>query len=76
MLLYNHQIYRVKGFIKANDGQTYLFQSAGKGISLEPLPDKKIDKTQLVFIGKNVEYKSIERIMNQTLVKPNKINSI
>jgi G3E family GTPase len=76
MLVYNHQIYRVKGFIKAHDGNTYLFQSAGKGISLEPFTNKNIDKTQLVFIGKNIEHQSIERIMKQTIYKPNKIKTL
>lgn len=76
MLLYNKQIYRSKGFVKTNDGDVYLFQSAGRTISITKSTNKEIKKTQLVFIGKNVEYQAVERIIKQTLYKQSKIKQL
>ncbi len=73
LALHQHQIYRIKGFVRfAGQGEPRILQSAGKYLSLSAV-DEEFDLTgkesKLVFIGKNIEQTSIERIMKPALAK-------
>jgi G3E family GTPase len=66
---YYHQIFRIKGYVIGDDGVMYLVQSTGKDIFIT-LPTKQIEfKNQVIFIGRNVELKTIERILRPSLVR-------
>lgn len=68
MLLYYKQIIRIKGYFIGSDNQTYLLQTAGKSLSIVPVHDKVISKTQLVFLVKDVKDQTIERIIKQIVI--------
>ena len=66
---YYHQVYRVKGYIKADDGTVYLVQTTGQEVFIT-IPKNEIKtKTQLVVIGKELELKTVDRIFNYAIVK-------
>lgn len=67
LLLYNHQIYRIKGVVHANDGKMYLIQSAGKHVTHAQLPEWDFDTrtSKLVFIGKELQQKTINRVLRK-----------
>lgn len=67
LLLYNHQIYRIKGVVQAYDGKMYLIQSAGKHLTHTKLPEWDFESrsTRLVFIGRNLQEKTIKRVLRK-----------
>ena len=73
LALHQHQIYRIKGFVRfAGDTEPRILQSAGKYLSLSSVDadfDMAGKESKLVFIGKNIEQASIERIMKPALAK-------
>jgi G3E family GTPase len=72
------QIYRVKGFIKGKDSNTkFLVQSAGKRLLIEPhgLWEDEVPQSFLVFIGKDLTEKAIDRILRPS-IKPNLIKTL
>ena len=67
LLLYNHQIYRIKGVVQAHDGKMYLIQSAGKHVNHTRLPEWGLESraSRLVFIGKELQKKTINRVLRK-----------
>jgi G3E family GTPase len=59
---YGDTFYRIKGWVVKDDGGVLEIQFTPGSLSIKT-SSFVIDKTQLVFIGKNIERKSIERIM-------------
>jgi len=72
LYFYYHQIYRIKGYVLDKNNDVFLVQSIGKTTSITPVKNKKIQKSQLVFIGTVLEIKSIERLMKPAFEKINK----
>ena len=69
LLLYSHQIYRIKGLIKIQgSAKQYLVQSTGKRFTIEEfgLWDKN-NVSKLVFIGKKLQEATINRILKSAL---------
>jgi G3E family GTPase len=69
--LYYNQIFRIKGYVLNEKKEVFLVQSVGKTSTVTLLKDIKIKKSQLVFIGKELELKSIERILKRAFIKLN-----
>lgn len=69
LYLYYNQIFRIKGYVMNENKEVFLVQSVGKSSTVLPAKDKTIEKSQLVFIGKELELKSIERILKRAYVK-------
>lgn len=67
--LYYHQIFRIKGYIYGDEGIMYLVQSTGQDIFISLASNEIELKNQLVFIGRNVELKTIERLLRPSLVR-------
>lgn len=72
LYLYYHQIFRIKGYVLDTNNEVFLVQSIGKTTLITPVKNKKIEKSQLVFIGTVLEMKSIERLMKPAFEKINK----
>jgi G3E family GTPase len=69
LLLYSHQIYRIKGLIKIKgSAKQYLVQSTGKRFTIEEfgLWDTN-NVSKLVFIGKKLQEATINRILKSAL---------
>lgn len=74
LYLYYHQIFRIKGYVLNTDNQVFLVQSVGKSSTVLPVENMKIEKSQLVFIGKELELKTIERLLKSAIVKNKNCN--
>lgn len=72
LYLYYHQIYRIKGYVLTKENQVVLVQTVGKSVVIELAKNQDKSKGQLVFIGKELELKSIERILKPALAKTDK----
>lgn len=74
IFLHYHQIYRIKGFVKIEGEATpILIQSTGNKVNFTSYPDQeKMPPLMLVFIGRDIERKGIERILKR-LNRPDKI---
>lgn len=72
LYLYYHQIYRIKGYVLNADNEVFLVQTTGKTVVIVPAEKHVITKSQLVFIGKELELKTIERLVRSAIIK-NKI---
>jgi G3E family GTPase len=70
LLLHYHQVYRIKGFVKVKGEQhPILVQSTGNKLSMERVESEgKAPKLVLVFIGRGIERKGIERILDRVKV--------
>jgi G3E family GTPase len=68
MNLYYNQIYRIKGFVQLENGQSCLVQTTGKHLELS-ITNQVINETQLIFIGRQIENKTIERILKPVISK-------
>lgn len=73
LYLYYHQIYRIKGYVLTADKEVVLVQTTGKSVVLELSKNQTISKSQLVFIGKELELKTIERLLKGAIVKNKKL---
>jgi G3E family GTPase len=73
LYLYYHQIYRIKGYVLTADKEVVLVQTTGKSVVLELSKNQTISKSQLVFIGKELELKTIERILKSAIIKNKKL---
>ncbi|GAB3655708.1 GTP-binding protein [Echinicola sediminis] len=66
-----HQLYRMKGLVWLKDSPVpHLVQTHGRQVHLAPLEGeikRPYPKSQLVFIGKGLERKSLERMINKTV---------
>ncbi|GHB46528.1 CobW family GTP-binding protein [Mongoliitalea lutea] len=63
-----HQVYRVKGFVKvAGEDHPILVQSTGNTVSFSKTDAPKKSPNVLVFIGKGIERKGLERILAKTI---------
>lgn len=76
LLLYYHQIFRIKGFVKcinyqSGDGteKIYEVQSTGKSPMITVVEKDNFEKNQLVFIGKHLKTDSITRILRGAVIK-------
>jgi G3E family GTPase len=72
LTLHAHQLYRIKGLVWfAGKANPTLVQSAGKYVSMVELPAEngQTQITELVFIGKNIQQESIERMLKPALEK-------
>jgi G3E family GTPase len=69
LYLYYDQIYRIKGYVLTADKEVVLVQTTGKSVVLELSKNQTIIKSQLVFIGKELELKTIERILKPAVIK-------
>jgi len=69
LYLYYHQIFRIKGYVLDKHNKVFLVQSIGKTFFVSPITNVIIEKSQLVFIGKELELKSIERLMKPAFEK-------
>jgi G3E family GTPase len=68
LLLSYHQVYRVKGFVRAvGEEQPILVQSTGRTLSFSKAYPQKDVPHVLVFIGKGIERKGLERLLAKTL---------
>jgi G3E family GTPase len=62
MYFYTDTFYRIKGFVVAEDGSNYELQLASGSFKFTPSTIKK-ERTQIVFIGKELVNSSVERLM-------------
>jgi G3E family GTPase len=62
-------VYRTKGIIQATDGQHYLVQSVGQQLSITPLAAPTHSGSRMVFIGKNLQPKGYDRMLQGCLAK-------
>lgn len=69
LYLFYNQIFRIKGYVLNEKKEVFLVQSVGKSSDVLPVKDINIEKSQLVFIGKELELKSIERILRRAFIK-------
>ncbi|WP_394370982.1 CobW C-terminal domain-containing protein [Echinicola marina] len=73
LFLSYHQLYRMKGLVWLSDRkELHIVQTHGKQVYLAPLKGETrlpYPKSQLVFIGKDLNRKSIDKIINRTLAK-------
>ncbi len=71
LLLHYHQVYRIKGFVRVKGEQhPFLVQSTGNKLSMERVEfEGKAPKLVLVFIGRGIERKGIERILDRVKVE-------
>ncbi|WP_373396595.1 GTP-binding protein [Flavobacterium magnesitis] len=76
LYLYYHQIYRIKGYVLNSKKEVFLVQTTGKTVEINPVENQKITKSQLVFIGKELELKSIERLLKSSIIKKKKFQSV
>jgi G3E family GTPase len=72
LYLYYHQIYRIKGYVLTKENQVVLVQTVGKSIVIELADNQDKNQGQLVFIGKELELKTIERILKPAVAKTEK----
>ncbi|MBS7232442.1 GTP-binding protein [Flavobacterium psychroterrae] len=73
LYLYYHQIYRIKGYVLNAENEVFLVQTTGKTVVISPVENQLILKSQLVFIGKELELKTIERLLKSAIVKNKKL---
>lgn len=73
LYLYYHQIYRIKGYVLNTENEVFLIQTTGKTVAITPAKNQQISKSQLVFIGKELELKTIERVLKSAIVKNKKL---
>jgi G3E family GTPase len=76
LYLYYNQIYRIKGYVLTKENQVVLVQTVGKSVVIELAANQQIIKKQLVFIGKELELKTIERILKGAVIKKNKLQKV
>jgi G3E family GTPase len=72
LYLYYHQIYRIKGYVLNTENEVFLVQTTGKTVVITPAKKQTLVKSQLVFIGKELEKKTIERMLKGAIVKNKK----
>jgi G3E family GTPase len=73
LYLYYHQIYRIKGYVLNAENEVFLVQTTGKTVVITPSKKQLILKSQLVFIGKELELKTIERLLKSAFIKNKKL---
>ncbi|WP_444660237.1 CobW family GTP-binding protein [Flavobacterium columnare] len=76
LYLYYHQIYRIKGYVLTKENQMVLVQTVGKSVVIELATNQDKIKGQLVFIGKELELKTIERILKPAVAKIDKLQLV
>lgn len=76
LYLYYHQVFRIKGYVVDENNQVYLVQSVGKSSTVEIVENKNSTKSELVIIGKEIELKSIERILKTAFQKKKNTNEV
>lgn len=70
LLIYCNQIYRVKGWVYlVNNTKPFLVQSTGNRLQITEYKGDCPQHTQLVFIGKNINLKSIQRVLKGSIYK-------
>lgn len=76
LYLYYHQIYRIKGYVVTKENQVVLVQTVGKSVVIELAHNQEISKGQLVFIGKELELKTIARILKPAVAQTDKLQLV
>ena len=69
MYLYYHQIYRIKGYVLNAEKEVFLVQTIGKTVEITASEKQDISQSQLVFIGKELTLKTIERLLKGAIIK-------
>ena len=69
MYLYYHQIYRIKGYVLNAEKEVFLVQTTGKTVEITASEKQDISQSQLVFIGKELTLKTIERLLKGAIIK-------
>jgi G3E family GTPase len=67
LFLYYHQVFRIKGFVKSMDKKIYEVQSVGRSLFIKPVEKPDFVQNQLVFIGRQLQTDTIQRIMRQAV---------
>jgi G3E family GTPase len=63
LFLHYHQVYRIKGFVKfKGEEKAVLVQSTGKNVTFSEVKENPPELV-LVFIGKDIERKGLERMI-------------
>lgn len=74
LMLYRHQIYRIKGIIAYDDEPTKaVIQSVRNMVALTDgtnWEEGEVRQSKIVFIGKGVQREAIERVFRRCLTKP------
>lgn len=73
MYLYYDHIYRIKGYVLSAQKEVFLVQTTGKTATVTATSNQNIVKSQLVFIGKELELKTIERLLTNAILKDKKV---
>jgi G3E family GTPase len=76
LFFYYDQIFRIKGYVLDASNEVFLVQSVGKGSTVTPAKNISIEKSQLVVIGKELEVKTIERLLKLAFVKIKKAKNL
>ncbi|TVP44968.1 MAG: GTP-binding protein [Mongoliibacter sp.] len=70
LYLHYHQVYRIKGFVKLEGEENpVLLQSTGNKVTFTSQSPIESQKYFLVFIGRDIERKGLERILSQITKK-------
>jgi G3E family GTPase len=69
LYLYYHQIYRIKGYVLNAENEVFLVQTTGKTVEITASEKQDVFQSQLVFIGKELALKTIERILKSAIIK-------
>ncbi|MCH7409500.1 GTP-binding protein [Belliella sp. DSM 111904] len=69
IFLYYHQLYRIKGFVRLKgEEQAVLVQSTGNKLTISKQKRKdEFPKLVLIFIGRDIERKGIERLIQNAI---------
>ncbi|WP_051394812.1 CobW family GTP-binding protein [Indibacter alkaliphilus] len=78
IFLYYHQLYRIKGFVKLKgEDQAVLVQSTGNKLTISNQYKKnESQKLVLIFIGRDIERKGIERLIHNAISSKLKASTI
>jgi hypothetical protein len=59
-----------KGFIFDQTNQSYLLQSVGKRINIEPINNVELEpmNSVIVFIGKGIQHKSLDKLIRKSIL--------
>ena len=76
LFFYYDQIFRIKGYVLDANNEVFLVQSVGKASAVTPVTNETIDKSQLVFIGKGIEIKTLEQLLKLAFIKNKKLQSL
>jgi G3E family GTPase len=68
---YNDTIFRIKGFVFDFDMNLFEIQLSSGNIKIKPVSIQAVEKSQLVFIGQELQQSTIDRLMRSCHTKVN-----